>query len=109
MNTSAITVKLPISLKSLAHLLGRCTFPEAALAMLKDDPTEAEIIINRLARNYFSSLNTDVLIRSVQFSHVDSQYIPDSTAYFSASLVGTRDELSKVVDLAAEPAAHVTK
>lgn len=97
MNTIQILVKLPISLTGLSHFLDRCNSPERIVRMLHDNPIEAEELVRRLAKDYFYSLNADILISSLKFSYVEYSNVPQTIAYFSAVLIGTPTEIAKAV------------
>lgn len=97
MYKKAITTALfPIGIEVLANHLGKGTSTDSAILILKNNPFEAELLVERLLKSYFWAIKAELTISSLKFSHLYLENTPHAIAYFEFRVTGTRAEISKV-------------
>ena len=87
----------PIPIDGLANHLNRSSFPDSVIAMLKDDPLEAELVVLRLLKNYFWAVKTDLSITSIKFRDLDKENVTNAVAYFDFTVTGSKTEIAKII------------
>ena len=98
MNTKTNTqATFPVPVDGLANHLNRSSFPDSVIAMLKDDPLEAELVVLRLLKNYFWAVKAQLVITSLKFRDLDSENAIHAVAYFDFTVAGTKTEIAKII------------